>query len=559
MAVMEAAPVGTYISTKTEKDTYLAFVKDIYNDIFDGDKFPGSFGPTRDYRFVDYWTLRHRSMELFRRNPYAIGVMRRLVRNEIFTGLVPEASPIASIIWPDADPSERERWAVEFGESLTNNFNLYANDPMLFDYRKKQSFGEFQATIRQESLWCGDGIVISRINPKTGLPYWDWINGNHIRTPERYNPRNGNMIKHGIELDSHGRHVAYHVRHLTGDDYVSERIPCFGEKSGRRISWMIYGSEKLLDDVRGVPILACMLYMIKEVDRYRDAEARSALINAMIPLIVTRTASSGIGTRPAGNLERLQNPDLRQAGIETGPGSEIDKSNHPSRVNMEPGTIFDDLAPGEKIESFVTNRPNVNYRAFEDGIINVLCWVLEMPPEIGKLVFTSSYSAARQANGEFEIYIKYRTFKNVKDFCQFIYDETITQMILTGMVHIPGFVDAIITSAKWQIRNAWLAASWMGLSRPSIDLLKDVNAAEKSINLGIANFDYHARRIFGQSFNNVQQKLQREREMMRNHGFVSSIDEDQNGRPAYQQQIDEQALEEMVEACLERMNIGVNN
>src|SRR5262245_39395481 len=44
----------------------------------DGEKFPGGFGFT-DLLIPDYWTLRARSTQLFKKNLYARGLVRRLV------------------------------------------------------------------------------------------------------------------------------------------------------------------------------------------------------------------------------------------------------------------------------------------------------------------------------------------------------------------------------------------------------------------------------------------------------------------------------------------------
>ena len=60
--------------------------------IFDGGKFLGGFGETQIQQ-LDYWTLRARSAQLFNENLYAKGLVRRLITNEINTGLTPEASP----------------------------------------------------------------------------------------------------------------------------------------------------------------------------------------------------------------------------------------------------------------------------------------------------------------------------------------------------------------------------------------------------------------------------------------------------------------------------------
>lgn len=99
---------------------YSAYLKkivmDSFRDYWDGSKFTGSLGPVSESTFVDYWTLRRRSMNLFKTNIYARGVIRRLVWNEINTGLVVTPTPKASVLFPK-EALEREDEAVEWGEN----------------------------------------------------------------------------------------------------------------------------------------------------------------------------------------------------------------------------------------------------------------------------------------------------------------------------------------------------------------------------------------------------------------------------------------------------------
>lgn len=519
------------VKVENEKQFYDFYVRDVFQDIFNGEKFPGSFGPTKIYEFVDYWTLRQRSLQLFRENPYAVGIIRRIIRNEIFTGIVPDAIPLGNIIWPDMDDTERTNRATELGEMITTYFNLYGDDHEVFDYKKQQTFGEFQAQVRMEALLCGDGIVVSRINPVTNLPCWEWINGNHIRTPMGYIPPKGYYIKHGVEMDAAGRHVAYHVERMVNGQLENYRVPVYGPQSGRIQAKMVYGTERVIDDVRSIPILACMLYMLKDIDRYRDAEQRAAVVNAMLPMFIKRPSSVSVGSRPTAAFTI----PARLDGIAVPPPvNGLVDAPKPNIAGMMPGTVFEDLAPGEEPVSFNTNRPNVNYKAFEEAILDVFCWVLEIPPEIGVMKFTNSFSASRQANNEFEIYLKYRTYKNAKDFCQLIYREFVVQAVITGQLQLPGFIYALVDPKEWRKKDAWLNCAWSGVSRPSVNMLQDVQAAKEAIDLGISTFDIQARKISGMSHRAVIQRLRKEYDAMDQLGIVPSVKETTSGNPAYE-------------------------
>ena len=529
---MPTAAGGLFRGFKMEKslDNYGSYLKEIavyaLGDTWNGSKFSGSFGPLEDYKFVDYWTLRKRSLRLFKENMYAKGIIRRLIWNEIHTGLIPAATPVSTIIWPNMQDEEREETATLYSERFATEFNLYAETPTVFDFGKKMTFGAFQARVRFESLICGDGIIISRINQKTSLPSWQWVNGDNIRTPDGYTPRDGNWIKDGVEFDKYGNKVAFHVRNEVNGNTWFERVPTRGEKSGRLISWMVYGSETLLDDVRGEPFLADTLYMLKDLDRYRDAETRAAVVNAMLAFFVEHAAGNIKSVRPSDGLARLR-PNAQDAlpknYEEEGPRQEI-------RI-MEPGTIYDNLSPGDKINSFQTNRPNVNYATFEGAILSALAWTHGIPPEILMLRFGSNYSASRQANNEFEVYLTRQVKKNADTFCQNIYSAFITQCIFTGQLKAPGFVVAYNDDSKWRIVSAWLSCAWIGLNRPAVDRQKEVNASQTALDNGLTTFDIEARRTCGLSFTQVMQTQKAEREMMKRFKFTPHVDEDNNGLP----------------------------
>ena len=70
---------------------------------WDGDKFLGGFGITKDYEVVNHWLIRKRSKQLFTENIYARGIIRRLITNIINKGLSLEATPDAEILGLDPE------------------------------------------------------------------------------------------------------------------------------------------------------------------------------------------------------------------------------------------------------------------------------------------------------------------------------------------------------------------------------------------------------------------------------------------------------------------------
>ncbi len=221
---------GAIVTGSKPTETYTNFIDGIFTDIFDGSKFPGSLSSVPTDQFVDYWTLRKRSMILFNNNPYCKGVIRKLLRNEINTGLNLESAPIAKRIGLNED--EALNWATE----REIDWQVYSETAEICDWKKKKTLTDIANDCRQTALISGDCLVVLRINKKTGLPAYDLIDGVHIQTPIASKKTKGKDIKHGIEFDKQGRQIAFWVRDGIME---SKRIAAFGEKSGRKIAWMV--------------------------------------------------------------------------------------------------------------------------------------------------------------------------------------------------------------------------------------------------------------------------------------------------------------------------------
>ncbi|HEY0087472.1 MAG TPA: phage portal protein, partial [Candidatus Lokiarchaeia archaeon] len=181
------------------------YVPDLLDTTWNGDKFYGSFSSTKNYNYVDYYTLRARSVQLFRENDYARGIIRRLLTNEINKGLNLESNPIAQLIGMTDDQ------AIEWAEDIELKWDLWGRDAYICDYNQLKNLGQLEIDIRQTALISGDCLVILRINRITGLPCIEVVDGAHIQTPLTYELRQGNYIKYGIEFNQQKRQVAYWI------------------------------------------------------------------------------------------------------------------------------------------------------------------------------------------------------------------------------------------------------------------------------------------------------------------------------------------------------------
>jgi capsid protein len=296
--------------------------------VYDGSKFPGGFGPTQ-IQWPDYWTLRARSTQLFNENLYAKGLIRRLITNEIGPGLMPEASPVESILQVE------EGSLADWTDTVEDRFEVWSESSQTCSWDKQHTFGELQRIVRREALIAGDVLVLLRYNPRIGAPSIQIIRGERVQTPvasdSANQTRKGHRIVHGIEYDTQGREVAYWI--LQPDGIKSKRLPAFGEKSGRRLAWLVFGTEKRVDDVRGMPLLGVIMQSIKELDRYRDSIQRKAVVNSMLAMFIKKDADKP-GTLP------ISNGAVRKDTVTVVDGAAANPPRKPKIITVEINFLF---------------------------------------------------------------------------------------------------------------------------------------------------------------------------------------------------------------------------
>jgi len=460
---------------------------------WNGDKFAGGFGFTKDYEIVDYYTLRLRSKQLFTENLYARGLVRRLLTNEINKGLALEATPDTEILGMSKE--DLAKWS----ENTERRFSIWGSLREVCDYKKLNTFGAIQRQARMMALVSGDVLVVLRQN-SVGLPTVDLIDAGHVTDPEtdkeiRAVRGRGNTVEHGVELDSIGNHVAFFIQQETG---AHKRVLAYGARTGRKQAWLLYGTERLLDEVRGQSLLALVIQSLKEVDRYRDSEQRAAVVNSMIAMWVEKTEDK-MGSLP------MTGGAVRNDTVETQNDSRGRKDVTFSS-NM-PGMVMQELQVGEKPTSYDTKRPNVNFGVFEASIINAVAWANEVPPEVLTLAFSSNYSASRGAVNEFKMYLDRMRAGFGEEFCSPIYQDFLISDVLQGNTKADGLLSAWRDPAQWDKFGAWVLADWAGAIKPSVDLLKEVRAYKELVGEGWITRDRAARELTGQKYSKVTQQL----------------------------------------------------
>ncbi len=158
-------------------------------------------------------TLRNRSHDIVRKNPYAFNAIESIVSNCIGTGIKPQSKA------KDAEFRKRiqELWLRWTDES---------------DAACICDFYGLQSLVLRSVIECGECFVRIKIDKRNAtVPLkLQVLEAEHLDTSKDYPLPNGNVIKSGIEFDKNGKRVAYYLyREHPGDHNAfnldSTRIP----------------------------------------------------------------------------------------------------------------------------------------------------------------------------------------------------------------------------------------------------------------------------------------------------------------------------------------------
>lgn len=488
---------------------------------FTGNKFFGGYGETFDYLKGDYWLLRKRSAQLFTDNLYARGLIRRLITNEINTGLSPEATPVEEIIGVPDDS------LADWTETVEMRFGLWGKTPGVCDWYGRKSFGAIQRIARAEALISGDVLVVLRQHRHTKLPSIQLVSGESVRTPfTTQRIAQGHTIKHGIEYDAQGREFGYWIQQK---DASFKRMPAWGEKSGRRIAWLVYGTDRRLDDARGQPLLSIVLQSLRELDRYRDSTQRKAMLNSMVAAAVKKTKDK-MGTLP------LQGGATRKDAVAI-----TDSEGQQRKMNLSsfiPGMVIDELQDGEELQFFGGQGTDEAFGMFEETITAAIAWANEVPPEIYRLAFSNNYSASQAAINEFKIYLNKFWSEWGDDFCSPIWQEWLISEALQQRVTASTLLAAWRDPSKFDVFAAWVSVEWYGSIKPSTDMLKSTKGSKNLVDEAWSTNAREARGLTGTKFSRNVKRLKRENEqkaealrpLLEMHQELKSLGADSSGQ-----------------------------
>lgn len=400
----------------------------------------------------DLPALRSRSRDLGRNNPIATGARQTSKSNVVGSGLRVRSKLNPKLL--GMSPEAAELWERK-SETL---FDLWAQSK-LCDITLTQNFYELQGLVFSAVFESGDTFVLRRTpkRPNAVVPLaLNVLEADRVATPSELEGEY--LIRDGVRIDEDGAPVAYIVL----NEHPGERqtytvngfteIPAFGKKSGEQMVLHIF--ERMRPGLnRGIPALAPVIEILKQLDRYSEAELMKAVVSSFFTVFLKTSGDDGF----AGAT-----PGLPGMGA--------------NDVTMGPGTIVD-IGTDEEIQ---TAQPanTANFDPFFQSVVRQIGVALSIPFELLMMHFTASYSASRASLEMAAQFFRDRRTWLVRNFCAPVYEWFLTDAINAGLIDAPGFFNDPVK------RAAWLGAQWIGPARIILDPLKEWKAETEAVNLG---------------------------------------------------------------------------
>jgi lambda family phage portal protein len=454
----------------------------------------------------DLPTLRDRSRDLLRNAPLATGAINTVVTNTVGQGLRLQCRIDRGALGIDDDRAEA--W-----ESETEREWRLWSETQECDVTRTQTFGDIQELVFRQSLENGDVFTLLPRFQRGNFPYLmrlQVVEADRVCN-EKWLP-DSDTLAGGVEKDSYGAPINYHILqqhpgnmlYATKKNYTWNVVPAFGKLTGSRN--VIHNYRVLRPgQSRGVPYLAPVIETLKQLDRYTEAELMAAVVSGMFTVFIeTEQGDGAFGAfSPDGETGALSSDEDYKLGN---------------------GAIVG-LARGEKVSSANPGRPNGAFDPFVQSILQQIGVALEIPYEVLIRHFSSSYSASRAALLESWRFFRNRRAWLARNFCQLVFENWLTEAVALGRIKAPGYF------RDYRIRQAYLGTLWIGEAPGQIDPLKEANAAEKRLNLGLSTLDEETVAITGGDFENNYPRIAKERKMMQAIGLWSPGQTTNGGQP----------------------------
>jgi len=472
MALIER--IRSIFATKqasTKPDPMASYVHGGFSYVYNGEKNLGEAGPIKKY-MLGYESLRLRSWQAFLDSEIAQTVIGRYCTWMIGPGLKLQAEPSEYLLGKYGISIKNQ----DFSEHVEALFTQYSNSKRA-DYCKMRTLNRLAKTVYKNAIVGGDVLVVLRFDGKNVTS--QLIDGAHIKSPLYgtdelpYRLNNGNTIRHGVECDASGMHVAYHVKEA-GFPNQFKRIPARSTQNGLQIAFLVYGLEYRLDNVRGIPLISAVMETVAKLDRYKEATVASAEEISKIVYTIEHqqysTGESPLTKQLAAAFSDSDSDQLPETLSGEQLANKVASTTNKQTYNMPVGSSLKQLE----------NKNQIYFKDFYTVNIDLVCATMQIPPDVAMSKYGESYSASRAAIKDWEHTLNVNRKDFSEQFYNPVYEFWLDVQILMNKVQAPGYINARAKKDD-DILECYRTARFVGPSVPFIDPVKEVEAARRRL------------------------------------------------------------------------------
>lgn len=316
--------------------------------------------------------LRNRSRDLRRNNGYAARAIQGITNNTIGHGIETQFN-VGNLTNGTTDLPIQKLW-TQWTESTD------------IDYDGRHDIYGLQRLIMDAVIESGEVIVRKRYNSKNAFPLqYQILESDFLDIMKNFPVTdNGNHVIQGIEFDSQGRRVAYHLyeSHPGGYDQTYYTTTLKSTRVPADEVFHIFRQDRP-GQVRGVPWLAPVIMRLKDLDDYEDAQLVRQKIAACFTAFVRDISGEISDPDELTESETELSEKLEPGLIEHLPGGKTIEFNNPPPVQNYPeyvSTLLHGIAAGvgATYEMLTGDLSQVNFSSARMGWLefqrNIQTW-----------------------------------------------------------------------------------------------------------------------------------------------------------------------------------------
>ena len=473
---------------------------------FSGGKYPGGGISDNIYSHTDYLDIA--SLRTASSREYTRGAVGKSIIDAFETAVIGTAGLVPEIM-PDADYLAAALGfapAPDTGAAIERTFKRWAVSAAM-DYQQVAGFASMQAVAYRDLLLNGKCLAILR-RTAAGLTWQlvnvadrlaNWYTAAGAADGVAYISYDGMRIAKDT-----GRVLGYYITPTsTPLQYGADTAPIYIPKydAANRCQVVDCTRQHAAGDISGLPLLTPVLQELRNLEKYRNFELHSAMINATIAMQVYSSETRGVVPNFGGR--RTDAP----AADDTKRDTEMEQ--------LRPGWVVAHPVPGMELRAFDTKRPEAQFAPFAMEILHHIAGAVGAPYEILRKQFIASYSASRGAMLEWGKKVAADRQHFAAGFLAPILREVIFTEAAAGRLTLPGYV-----SGGAMVQQAYTAGAWRGDAPGEIDALKTAKALSLAVSMGFITREQAARQTYGTDYHANLMRLAEEQQAAKAAGVM---------------------------------------